>query len=337
MEVAENILQHLKVPVSGECVTKEKLILDIQAQEQALECFKAEDKHRVISPLTVCASELSEFLGAGGIGMISFLTTIYGRSFYEYRTKNKGTTAIKGPFLNLVACTTPDWITTYLRTDVISGGFSRRAIFVYETARGQRVTIPTVTPLMQAAWDRVVAYGRTVSKVAGRFTWDPEALVFYDRWYQTMVIPTDPNLVGYYETKHIQLLKISMLVALSEGFELVLRKSHLEAGLAILGLAEYNLARVFQGIGRNELNAVATRVLDYIANAPKIKVKKLDGSIVDVPAIPEKRLKVMMFRDLSSVTEADYVLNHLKETDKIGVSTETVGGETRVMIYYKTE
>jgi hypothetical protein len=152
-----------------------------------------------------------------------------------------------------------------------------------------------------------------------------------------MVIPTDPNLVGYYETKHIQLLKISMLVALSEGFELVLRKSHLEAGLAILGLAEYNLARVFQGIGRNELNAVATRVLDYIANAPKIKVKKLDGSIVDVPAIPEKRLKVMMFRDLSSVTEADYVLNHLKETDKIGVSTETVGGETRVMIYYKTE
>ena len=65
MENTEDLLHLFKVPVSAEAVTREKLILDIQAQEQVLDFLPADDKYRLASPYTVFATELGEFLGAG--------------------------------------------------------------------------------------------------------------------------------------------------------------------------------------------------------------------------------------------------------------------------------
>ena len=114
MTPAKNLIRALKLPYSAECVTKEKLVLDIFAQERVIADMPIEhaDK-KTFSPMTCVVTELSEFLGAGGLGMINFLTTIYDQDYYDIRTKNKGDTTINGPYLCLLACTTPDWITRH--------------------------------------------------------------------------------------------------------------------------------------------------------------------------------------------------------------------------------
>lgn len=317
MELSEKLLRHFKIPTSAESVTREKLIMDIDANKTILDFLPADARDREVSPYTVFASELSEFLGAGGVGMISFLTTIFSRDVFEVRTKNKGSTFIKRPYLNLIAGTTPDWITTYLKDDIISGGFSRRCLFILETARFGSNPLPKITPAMQAAWERCVARGDSIRKLSGEFKMSPEAEAFWITWYPTRFAKPDPNLVGYYETKDIQLLKVAMLLAVSEADTLILERRHLISGLELLSLVELNLSRVFQGIGRNELNAATSKVVDQLINAPLIDMVQLDGSTTKVHAVPEKRLRAYLWKEVNG-EEMDKVLEHLINADKIG-------------------
>lgn len=324
MTPAKNLIRELGLPFSAECVTKEKLVLDIYAQERVIKDLPDEYKagFEVYSPMTCMVTELSEFLGAGGLGMINFLVTIYDQRVYDIRTKNKGDTLIRGPYLSLLACTTPDWITIYLRQDVISGGFSRRAIFVLETAKSGRIAFPTITPPMEQAWKDLVAYSRLLATVKGPFTWEPEAKVFYERWYMSLAIPTDPTLAGYYESKHIQLLKIAMLLSLSESTSLVLTRRDLEFGLELLGLAEVNMSRVFSGMGRNELNPIANKIILTIKAMSPTKVKGKEGEDdEEFRMCSEKQIRATFFREASK-QEMDQIIAHLVEAGKIEVVGE---------------
>lgn len=335
IEITEDVLIPNKVPLSAESVTREKLIMDINTQECVLDFMPPDDKYRLASPYTILATELSEFLGAGGLGMISFLTDIYSRNIYEYRTKNKGSVFVRGPYLNIIAGTTPDWITNYLKDDIISGGFSRRCIFIYETGRVDGAARPKIKPEMRLAWDRVMARSQTISKLSGPFVWAKDAEEFFDAWYPKRRQGKDLNLVGYYETKDIQLLKVAMLIAISDGDELILKKDHLIRGLELLGLAEFNLSRVFQGIGRNELNQVSVKAMDLLALAPRVAVVLTEGGTpVEVPALPLKQLKASLWNNANGL-DMDNVIRHLRETDKVGLCTTVSNGVQREYIFLR--
>ena len=322
MSTTKSLLRDLKtIPFSGECISKEKLVEEMVAQERAMDnlpdTFK--DK-RVYSPMTVCVTELSEFLAISQAGMIGFLTDVYDQDFYEFKTKNKGVAIVTGPFLNLLACTTPEWITTYLRSDIISGGFSRRTLFVYETEKAARIPFPKVTPEMRKAWGRVLDYAQRLLLVRGPFTFHKEAKDFYAEWYINLKVPSDENTVGYYETKHIQMLKVAMLVSLSESTELILHKRHLDTALAFLSLVETNLSRVFQSMGRNLLNSTATKVLDILRAAGPTPINGTDGKPKDIYMLPTKRLQSIMFKDVNQ-DDFDRIIEHLIQTEKIRKGT----------------
>lgn len=318
MTPAKNLIRALNLPYSGECVTKEKLVLDIFAQERVIKDMPKEyEAFKVFSPMTCVVTELSEFLGAGGLGMINFLVTIYDQDFYDIRTKNKGDTSITGPYLCLLGCTTPDWITIYLKQDVISGGFSRRAIFVYESTKGAPIPIPVVTPEMATAWQNLLAHSKKLMDVKGPMIWDPAAREFYCQWYieHSKRNAPHPMLVGYFESKHAQLLKIATLLSLSDSFDRVLTTRHLQFALEILGLAEANMAKVFAGMGRNELNPVANKIIEAIRMQPEVE-KKVGALTQRIRIIPEKQLRAMFFHEASSM-EMDQILKHLEDTGKI--------------------
>lgn len=320
MTPAKNVVRALGLPYSAECVTKEKLVLDIAAAECIIKDMPPEyKKFGTMSPMTCVVTELSEFLGAGGLGMINFLVTIYDQDYYDIRTKNKGDSVINGPYLCLLACTTPDWITIYLKQDVISGGFSRRAIFVYESTKGSPIPIPTLTPAMEAAWHEMMKWAKMIREsVRGPMIWDKEGREFYENWYRGNFNRQAPHpmLVGYYESKHAQLLKIATLLSLSERLDRVLTTRHLQFALELLGLAEVNMAKVFAGLGRNELNPVANKVMDVL-RAQRTQSRKVGELTQEVRMIPEKQLRAMFFHEANAL-EMDQILRHLEESGKLG-------------------
>jgi hypothetical protein len=319
MRIGKKVLRALEdIPFSAEATTKEKLVLDMADNQRVIDGLPEEySDYRLYAPLTVMVTELSQFIGAGAQHMIDFLVTVYDQDFYDYKTKNRGESKIDGPYLNVLACTTPDWITFYLKTDVISGGFSRRAIFVFETEKGRRVAIPSVSEEAKLATDRVVEYGRRLKAVSGPFRWDADAVDFYTNWYDNLKIPTEETIAGYYDSKHIQLLKIAMLLAISESTELVLLREHIENALGMLGLVEANLTRVFEGIGRNELNAVSGKVLDILRRSPSHMFTDKDGAREIQNCLLEKQIRGSLWRHISDPREAERIFQHLIDSDKI--------------------
>jgi hypothetical protein len=326
MTPAKNIIRALSLPYSAECVTKEKLVLDVAAQECLIKDMPQEyKKFQVFSPMTCVVTELSEFLGAGGLGMINFLVTIYDQDYYDIRTKNKGDSVINGPYLCLLACTTPDWITIYLKQDVISGGFSRRAIFVYESTKGSPIPIPCLTPAMDRAWQEMMTWAKKLKDtVRGPMIWAPDAKAFYENWYRQNFNRQAPHqmLVGYYESKHAQLLKIATLISLSESLDRVLTTANLQFALELLGLAEVNMAKVFAGLGRNELNPVANKVIEVLRTLPQ-REAKVGDLVYKYRGTPEKQLRGMFFNEANWM-EMDQILRQLEETGKIEKMQETI-------------
>lgn len=340
ISIARGLLHALKtVPFSGECTSKEKLILDIVATERAIGDLPEEHaKHRLYSPLAIMASELSEFFQISGDGMVGFLTDVFDISFpYEHKTKNKGSVIVNGPYIVILAGTTPSWMTSYLREDIITGGFTRRCLFVLETDRHQRIAFPGITDSQRAAWQSVYLAAERIQKLRGQFTWTPAAHSWYKHWYETNTFPTAPNTIGYYENRHVQLLKIAMLVAISETEKLVLDTPHLESGLAFLGLIERNLDRVFEGLGRNELNAVASKILDLIRTAPPRTITLLDGTKSEQRWLPMKLLQKVIYAELpTNLPDAfERVLSQLTQTDRIERKSFAIDGVTREYLRIK--
>lgn len=304
------------IPYTTDCVTKEKLIMDVRAEERTI--AEMPDLHKdlkIVSPTALFLTELSDFLGPSSIGMVNFLTAIYDRDVYTYKTKNKGSEKLIGPYLTILGCTTPEWITTYLRSDVISGGFSRRTLFIYEWEEGKRIPRPKITDEMVVAWNDCLTHARAISKLCGPMRWSDDASKFFDNWYINLKIPSDSSVIGYFKSKHIQLIKVAMLISLSESTDMVLEIRHLEFGLHLLGLAENNLIRVFQGMGRNELHAVAQKGLDYILASPKRTVEQ-GGRKFETNVMPEKTLRGLLFRDAPG-RDVNDIMEHLLSTDKV--------------------
>lgn len=325
------------VQFSGDAQTKESLVRVLR--DECQQTITVDGAVQVISPIAMFATELSHLLGPNSGHMIDFLTTIYTKDKrYTTKTKNKGDDVIERPFLGLLAGTTRNWITTYLKSDIIGGGFTRRVIFVNEPARASIKDKTLRRPFLVVSDDQIAARkavmerAEALKSVSGQFQWSPAARAAYTDWYMTRDIPDDPDVQAYYLTKPNQVIKVAMVIALSESNSLVIEKDHWDMSMALLEKSETNLTQVFQGIGRNELNAVASNLLDHLRRASLVEYD-LKGVKASARMMPEAVLKGLMFRD-GNGSEYNEILSHLVATEKVRklLVPGTAGRPDRIMI-----
>jgi hypothetical protein len=290
MRVAKTFLHQLckkdpnLIPFSAQCQSKENLVKELFTYKRKFTYGpNGEADTLEYTPLSIFVTELSQFLGTSTAGhMLDFLTTIWDGDPYDRSTNLHGKEFIPNPFVCMLGCTTPNWITGYLKTDVITGGFSRRAIFVYEIRDGEPVPFPRLTEEQLAAYQRMIDRGTALLSVGGEIKWDPSAKERWEQWYvhNQRNLPRDENLQFYFRTKWVQILKVAMLMSLSRSNQLVLQWDSVEAAMAVLDKMEQNLPKVFQGIGRNELSAISAQVIEllYQAQGP-VRRKQVESTL----------------------------------------------------------
>jgi hypothetical protein len=340
MDTAQTLVEDVGgINFSGDAQTKESLVRYLRDNCPKTIVIPGGDT-QIITPIAMFATELSHLLGPASGHMIDFLTTIYTKDRrYVTRTKNKGDDIIERPFVGLIACTTQDWITTYLKSDIIGGGFTRRVIFVNEPLgssvddKSLRRPFLTVRPEQITARDNVLRYSEVLKTTVGEFRWTSDARSEYERWYMTRDIPKDPDVQGYFKTKPNQVLKVAMLLALSKSPDLVLTREAFDTSLALFERTEVTLTRVFQGIGRNELNAIANRAMEYIYGCAPISIKVGDTTRT-ARMLREKQLRAMLYRDAPG-RECDDIINHLLTTEKIFRYSAPVNGVNVVFLGLK--
>lgn len=294
-------------------------IVKTLSMDEAIRCYTDEQGQLIeCRPYTFFINELKNFLSINPSQMLDFLTDIYDRSHFDSSTIKHGLQAIENPCINFLCCETPKWIIDKLKYNIISGGFSRRIVYVYELDKRQRISFPNVTNTMRQARQRCVAHLRSISKLCGRFTWTTDARVYYDKWYQGMVVPADEVMEGYYESKHIQMLKVAMGIACAAAQpKLEFTVDIFKAAIAILDVTEINMPKLSVAAGRNELAVPQQNIIELIEK---------NGGIM-----AEREVERLTSKDLSP-SEQYAVLGFLKKTRQVYYGKAKLNGVEKTMI-----
>jgi len=226
-------------------------------------------------PFLVSANELKSLLSTDAKGMVEFLVDIYDENdfstgFKTYKKNNpEKKQSFDNPYLCLLACAVPKWFMGELKMDLFDGGLGRRLLLVYAD-KTRLIDTPVMPPNSEAALKRMETYLLQLKEAKGELVRTPEAMAFWKEWYNTpgRKNTDDPILKQFHETKHIQMLKLSSLLALSENpLTKTIEKRHLQQALIICNKLEKGVLLLTRGIGRNELAGVGARVLDFITRS----------------------------------------------------------------------
>ena len=254
-------------------------------------------------PLALFVNELKNFMGISPSMMINFLTDIWDKKMFDAGTIKRGLEVIMNPCINILACETPEWIIQNLKLNIISGGFARRVMFILAEDEGKRIPFPEVLQDMALARKRCIEHLRKISTIVGGFQYEPDARDFYSKWYRERVIPSDSPILGYLKSKPEFVLKLAMLIEMSEySPRLIIRKDSIEEAMAHLELAEITMPKLFLASGRNELAQHQQALLEHI--------KKLNGKI------STKEMNKFLENNMSRM-EVLSTIEWLKETDRL--------------------
>lgn len=273
MNFVEKLVQDFTPhPISPTGITREALTnyLDKNCNDD----FLYQGQQIKYSPLAIFASELVTFLGAEPQRMIEILTDLYDSKdgVVTIQTKNKGVDVIERPCLCLLGCITPTTLDSMLTSRLISGGFTRRIIPIYARERGAPRAFPEFNIEHQEAKNRCIIYAKQLGKLVGPFTWEQDAKEWFKDWYDNIKTPamrdeTNDVMKRYYTAKDNLLLKVAMLLSLSETAELKLTlKSVLDADDWLTDI-EPDILTIFGGGGRNVLATIKCSIERHIFSA----------------------------------------------------------------------
>lgn len=226
-----------------------------------------------MSPLTIMSSEAGNLLNPQDREMIDLLVSLWdGLDTFEKRTKMSGNDTIHGPWINLIACTTPAWIAGNVPEYMVGGGFTSRCVFVYGKKPDRKVAYPAITmpPGWRAKWEpALVADLEQISKMKGEYCLTPEAIKWGTEWYERHhsekhMILDDTRFGGYLARKQTHIHKLAMVLAAAKSDELLIHKDDLINAAAMVNDLEADMPEVFARIGKSVQSNIADRFVEYV-------------------------------------------------------------------------
>lgn len=305
-------------PIGAAVQSREDIIRSMTDKDKKILFVDETGSNVEVTPIVFFVNELKNFLSVDPQKMIEFLTDIYDRKMFDSSTIKRGAEKIINPCLNILACEVPSWITEKLKSGIVSGGFARRMIYVYETERGERIPFPLKPSGSSDMEKQLISHLRKISQISGPFKWTEPAINFWTPWYMQLKAPDEETMAGYYESKHVQVLKVAMCLALAEEeLELTITKESLEHAISMLDVLEKNMPKLSEAAGRNELAIPMQTTLEHL--------HKNGGWL------QEKVLKRLLLKDLNAI-EMSQVFRVLQETEQITIRPIGINGVPKLMV-----
>ena len=246
--------------------------------------------------VTIYAPEMKNFLGdLNKTETVTLLT-----SFYEspdasaYRTKGGGVLEFKNICVNLLACSTPEWLTLGTTTDEIAGGFTGRFVYVYADSTPRSFPFPEdfVTQDILDLQQDLINDLTHISNIKGNFIISDQAKAEYIMWYKTRKQECrDERLVSYYERKRDLVFKIAMLLSVAQDDSMVIDEDILHTTWSLLTELEVNMGKAFAGVVDDPAMKYKDFIVAQIAKEPGMSMtrsellrknwNKFDGMVLD--------------------------------------------------------
>lgn len=205
--------------------------------------------------ITVCASEFGVFLKDYESDFISTMNKLFDCEFFSEKKrsmKQGATITIERPQLNMLAGTTPGWLSTNLPENAWKEGFTSRIVLVYGVSPG--LTSPWLEDEEGTQLEKDLAADLIdINSMFGPMVFEREAKGLFTEWYMGGQ-PTDldhPRLEHYIPRRSTQLVKMMMCLSASRSSDRVITEGDFKTALAMLTSTEKVMPLIFRDMFTN--------------------------------------------------------------------------------------
>lgn len=218
----------------------------------------------------MCAEELVAFLDdqSYNSGVMRFLIEWWDCPDRKgVRSLKHGIIELKNIHITLLGGTTPEWLQGALSSLVAGGGMLNRTIFVCEERTPKLIAWPDEPdPNIEQRLKEQLAY---IEQVNGQFIVTPQAFEWNESWYKNFrdYLENHDADAPSLERKQIHMIKLAMILALSEGKPLEITPELLERAKVILDKQEEGLPEIARSLVATPMGREHLRILDQIKKA----------------------------------------------------------------------
>lgn len=221
------------------------------------------------SSMTFCLPEISSLFRKHTEDLVNFLLVAYDCEDYRYSTISRGDDTIRRCCLNFLAGTTPGFIKRVFGDDLLTDGFSSRAIFICENFSRFRSIKPSVeNPRQAEAYKIILDHFKKLTELYGPISFTDEALAYLESWWEkepTTRVNRSQKLIPYYARKDITTKKLAAVLHFCDtpkiepiGLDKVLM------ALEELAIVEKKMHNAVTLDNKNPVASVTNNMLEYL-------------------------------------------------------------------------
>lgn len=221
----------------------------------------------------VFASELSRFIiGGGKETLLHDLTDYYDCEDElptQHRTATQGAEKLYHVCVNLLACTTPKWVTHAFSGDQVGEGFMGRTLLVY-LEKNSRIWEPQ---LNRTKKKELTVRLERVGQLKGEFKLSGEAREFIKRWYEIDLPETsDERMESMFERWGEHVLKLSMVLkAAEEDGSLLISEENVKTAISWLEEVRAKIPKALVEVVSDARARLRHKVLVYIDERKEVQ------------------------------------------------------------------
>ncbi|MBU2258869.1 MAG: DUF3987 domain-containing protein [Candidatus Omnitrophica bacterium] len=154
------------------------------SKEAFLEAFRNNYCHLIIfDELKQLLDNAEKSYGTGIITDFTMLWSCPPSHRFEFKSMDEKEREIKDPTLNILSCTTPDWL--MIKEHDIGGGFLGRFLPIFSTKPVKRMPI---RPKMDSGeFERLISELKRIREIKGEYVWTEEAQRLFEGLYNELM------------------------------------------------------------------------------------------------------------------------------------------------------
>lgn len=236
------------------------------------EAFEYRDEWHPMSPMTLVASELGNLVNPRDREMVNLLIDLWdGRKKLEKQTKMSGCDVVEAPWINLLACTTPNWIADNVPASMVGGGFTSRCIFIYQSQKEKFIARPgrhVPKDIMGTKMKLIQDLEHISTALCGEYQLTKETLAWEEQWYQNLwtagTSVYDDQANGYRARKQTHVNKLAMVLSASKSDQLIIDLDTFQLAAEMVTTLEADMPKVFSKIGQTDTSMHAEQFISFI-------------------------------------------------------------------------
>ncbi len=285
--IGMNLLRQLGyIKFGPDVITWQALVSSLEKSTEAIQSLSLSlsGEFRSMSALTFCSDELGNLLNPNDRDLVDALVTLWDgkQGAFSKETKTSGSNKVENPFVNIIGCTTPAWISGNFPEYLLGGGFTSRCVFLY--ADKKRQFVPYVDEAVPLDFDEyrswLIRDLEHISTLYGCYELTGPARDWGHKWYmdhwkrRPAHVQTE-QFEGYMARKQTHVHKLAMILSAARRDDLVIREQELVEATETMTILEEDMPKVFARVGQTDITRGSAEILSVVEASPGVSYTDL--------------------------------------------------------------